>query len=169
MRHIKNTIRDTTTPSWLSSVPSNFGDAAAGTLKADEWRTMSTVYFPLALISLWGEGTLHESPDLAAKLRRVLDHTMGLVCAVSLACARSMSRTRAAAYLQYMKAYIGDLQNIHPKIDHRTIHHMALHIYDFLLLFGPVRSWWCFPFERLVGKIQRLLSNHKFGKLLLSS
>ncbi|KAF9066186.1 hypothetical protein BDP27DRAFT_1150464, partial [Rhodocollybia butyracea] len=33
--------------------------------------------------------------------------------------------------------------------------HTAGHIYDFLLLFGPVMSWWCFPFERLIGALQK--------------
>jgi len=40
-----------------------------------------------------------------------------------------------------------------------------MHLPLFFSLFGPVRSWWCFPFERLIGQIQRLLSNHKLGKV----
>jgi hypothetical protein len=54
MKHIQDVIANTATPSWLNLVPYNFSDAAAGPLKADEWRTMTTVYIPLALISLWG-------------------------------------------------------------------------------------------------------------------
>ena len=27
---------------------------------------------------------------------------------------------------------------------------MALHLPDYLLLYGPVHSWWTFPFERLI-------------------
>ena len=34
-------------PSWLQSVPRKFGDKSSGTLKADEWRTMATVYLPI--------------------------------------------------------------------------------------------------------------------------
>lgn len=52
LERIRQVIRDADTPSWLSSVPKNFGDAAAGTLKADEWRVFATVYLPLALVSL---------------------------------------------------------------------------------------------------------------------
>ena len=37
LQHIKNVIADTMVPSRVGSVPWNFGDAAAGTLKADEW------------------------------------------------------------------------------------------------------------------------------------
>ena len=74
------------TPSWLRSVPRNFGDASTGTLKADEWRTMFTIYLPLALVNLWGDGMSHESLDDASRLRLVLDHTMALVSAITLAC-----------------------------------------------------------------------------------
>ncbi|KAF8867824.1 hypothetical protein BD779DRAFT_1615764 [Infundibulicybe gibba] len=68
------------------------------------------------------------------------------------------------AYHKYMISYIEDLSDTHPDVTKRTNHHMALHIYNFLLLFGPVHSWWCFPFERLIGILQRLPTNNKFGK-----
>jgi hypothetical protein len=42
---------------------------------------------------------------------------------------------------------------------------MAFHLYDFLLLFGAVRSWWMFPFERLIGHLQRIPKNHQEGNL----
>ena len=164
MQHIRNVIKHTVTPSWINSVPYNFGDAAAGPLKADEWRTMSTIYLPLALVSLWGEGTSHPSADIGVKLRRVLDHTMALVSAVTLACSRTTSQAHATAYRDYIVIYIRELQNLHPEATRRTNQHMAMHIYDFLQLFGPVHSWWCFPFERLIGQLQRMTNNHKYGK-----
>jgi hypothetical protein len=166
MQRIRDVIEHTATPSWINSVPYNFGDAAAGPLKADEWRTMATIYLPLALISLWGEGTSHPSPDICIKLRRVLDHTMALVSAVTLLCLRTTSQARAIAYRTYMAIYIRELQDLHPEATRRTNHHMAMHIYDFLCLFGPVHSWWCFPFERLIGQLQRMTNNHKYGQFL---
>ena len=169
MDHIRNVVRDTVTPSWLGSIPSNFGSAAAGTMKADQWRTMYTVYLPIALVSLWGEGTSHSSTDVAQKLRSVLDHTMELVSAIHLACRRTMTRARATAYRSHVTKWLCDLQKMYPDLDHRTNNHMAIHIYDFLLLFGPVRSWWCFPFERLIGQLQRLPHNHQFGKFIDTS
>ena len=57
MQRIRDVVCDTVTPSLISSGPYNFGDASAGTLKADEWHTMSTIYIPLALVSMWGVGT----------------------------------------------------------------------------------------------------------------
>jgi hypothetical protein len=167
MAQIKQVIAETQVPSWLNSVPYNFGDAGAGMVKADEWRNLSTIFLPLALIRMWGEGTQHPSSDIATKFRHILDHTMLLVSAVSLACKHTMTAHRSAAYLQYMTQYIRDFLVIHIDINPRPNMHMAMHIPHFLHLFGPVRSWWCFPFERLIGQIQRLHSNHKFGNLCL--
>ncbi|KAG2737921.1 hypothetical protein P692DRAFT_201732258 [Suillus brevipes Sb2] len=92
---------------------------------------------------------------------------MSLVSAVHIACLRFMTVARAQAYRGYIVAWIRDLQVLHPHAPHRTNGHMALHVWDYLQLFGPVRSWWCFPYERLIGQLQRLPINHIFGKFLL--
>ena len=52
MQHIHDVIKDTVTPHLINSVPYNYNEAAAGVLKADEWRNMATIFFPLALISM---------------------------------------------------------------------------------------------------------------------
>ena len=138
MVRIKQVIRETQVPSWLNSVPHDFGDAGAGMVKADEWHNLSTIFLPLALISMWGEGTQHPSPDIATKFCCILDHTMLLVSAVSLACMHKMTARRSAAYLQYMTQYICDLLVIHVDINPCPNMHMAMHIPHFLRLFGPV-------------------------------
>jgi hypothetical protein len=161
MCRIKDVIRDITTPSWLESVPNNYGDAAAGTLKADEWCNLSTIFIPLALISIWGKGTSHPSLQDTVMLHQILDHTMLVVSAISLVCMRTMTQTRATAYLDAMAQYLKDLIILHPETSYHPNHHMSMHLPHFLHLFGPVHSWWCFPFERLIGQIQRLLSTIK--------
>ncbi|KIK20354.1 hypothetical protein PISMIDRAFT_51162, partial [Pisolithus microcarpus 441] len=135
---VRSVVRDTVTPSWLGSVPINFGDSAAGTIKADEWRTLVTVHLPLALISLWGTTQANPRNNDGPDLRVVLDHTMDLV---------------------------STLKTIYPTFSVRPNHHASFHIYDYLMLFGPVHSWWSFPFERLIGMLQRLPKNHKSGEL----
>ena len=163
MRRIHKVVRDTNTPSWVNSVPSAFGDASTGTLKADEWCTMITIYLPIALISLWSTG-VSESPHRAAPhLQLVLNHIMALVSAVILASMRTSTESRAKAYQENMVEYLHNLKELFPHVTYRPNHHMALHISDFLLLFGPAHSWWCFPFERLIGQLQRLPTNHLFG------
>ena len=118
----------------------NFGDAAAGPLKADGWWMMTTVYIPLALISLWGDdGT---SRPATAKFSHILDHTMASVSAVSVACLQTMTEPRRSACHHCMAMWVGGLQKIHSGSNNCVNGHMALHIYDFLCLFGPVHSWW---------------------------
>jgi hypothetical protein len=159
-------VKKTVTPSWLGSVPYNFGEVAAGSLKADEWRSMATVYLPIALVISWGECSSHPSLEDATHFRRILDHTMALFQAVRLACLRTMTPARLTAYRVHIARYVRDLRSLHPDFNACPNHHMAQHIYDFLILFGPVRSWWSFPFERLIGVLQRLPINHKFGEYI---
>lgn len=167
MQTIRDVISQTTVPSWVSSVPRNFGDAAAGTLKADEWRTLITIYLPIALIYSWGELASHPTPYAAARLREVLDHTMLLISAIVIACKRNMSEYRCQAYLQCMTQYISSLISIHPHATHRPYGHMSLHLPHFFNLFGPAKTFWTYPFERLIGHIQRLISNHRLGKVYI--
>ncbi|KAI0740301.1 hypothetical protein C8Q76DRAFT_609410, partial [Earliella scabrosa] len=150
----------TVTPSWVSSVPRRFGAAAVGTPKADEWRTVFTLYLPITMIFLFAY-----EPCLDPQFTRILNHTMQLVCAVTLACKRTTTARRIARYRDYLTNYIRDLRVIFPHLQFESIHHMSFHIPDFLELFGPVHSWWCFPFERLIGQLQRLPTNHRFGEL----
>jgi hypothetical protein len=169
LQHVRNVIRDTVTPSWLDSVPTNFGAAGAGTIKAGEWQIIATIYAPLALCSIWGEHTSSCSKNAQEKMRQILDHTMDLLLAIRIACMSTMTRSHTNAYDLLMRKYVGRLQQLHPTATHRPNHHMALHLPHFLRLFGPTRSWWTFPFERLVGILQRLPTNDKFGTQSLAS
>jgi hypothetical protein len=40
---------------------------------------------------------------------------------------------------------------------------MALHLHEYLLLFGPVHAWWTFSFERMIGMLQQMQTNSKIG------
>lgn len=163
LQHIRKVIAETSTPSWIESVPRNYGEARAGVLKADEWRTLSTIYLPIALISIWGVGSYHPSPNETSRFSEVLDHTMLLVSAVMIGCKRTMSHSRRDAYLKYMTQYISNLLIIHPDASVRPYAHLSLHLPYFFDLFGPARCFWTYPFERLIGQIQRLMTNHKIG------
>ncbi|KAF8576081.1 hypothetical protein K439DRAFT_1368184, partial [Ramaria rubella] len=88
MEHVRDVLNNTVTPLWLNSVPYNFGESAAGMLKANEWRTLSTMYLPLALVSLWGAGMMHQDAEMTRRLRATLDHTMTLFSTVHLICMR---------------------------------------------------------------------------------
>lgn len=163
MEHIRDVIHRTDTPTSINSVPTNFGSASAGTMKADEWRTLFAIYLPVALICLWGEDSPHPLAQSSEHARDILQNTMDLVCAVLVATKRMMSPRRARAYRDYLVRYVEGLKVLYPDHDIKPNVHMAFHVYEFLLLYGPMHSWWCFPFERLIGHLQRLPQNHIFG------
>lgn len=150
--------KETTKPSWVESIPEDFGAAAAGTPKAAEWRTLFRLYLPLALISLLSQSA---SPHFVA----TVDNTMELVLALIVGCRGTTSRRRADSYRDHLRSYIEGLKTLYPNLQLHSIHHLAFHIHDFLMLFGPVPSWWCFPYERLIGTLQRTNHNHIFGEL----
>lgn len=165
MQHVRDVIKATTTPSWINSVPTNYGDARAGTIKADEWRTLSVIYLPIALTTLWGDENGAPPPE-NAPLLPILDHSMALFQAVTLVCRYTTNKERAMKFCHLLKDWVDGLYTLFPHVrkhKKRDNVHMSFHLYDFLLLFGPVVSWWAFPFERLIGKLQRIETNDKIG------
>jgi hypothetical protein len=165
IQYIQIVIQTTTTPSWVNSVPHNYGHASAGSIKADEWRTLATVYLPIALVTLWGYDN-GSWPATDSCLLPILDHTMALFQAVTVVCRDTMNSERVLKYLGFMKTWVGSLREIHPHTERHAARpniHAALHVQDFVLLHGPVMSWWCFPFERLVGVLQKVKTNDLVG------
>jgi hypothetical protein len=145
------------TPSWLTSIPCNLGEPSHGKLKADQWRTVGTLYLPVSLVRLWNQ---EEGPSRHKKLLNV---TLSLTSAVIIASSRTTSSAKADLYLQHMQAYINGIRELIPDYQFRPNHHMALHLSEYLRYFGPVHSWWTFPFERLIGFLQRAPTNLKQG------
>ncbi|KAJ7660942.1 hypothetical protein DFH06DRAFT_988705, partial [Mycena polygramma] len=156
-------IAQTVTPGWVGSVPHNYGDSNAGTIKAAEWRVLATIYLPIALILIWGD---HDPSTQPQRLLQMLDHSMALFTAVILVCRYTMTRERASKYRNLLKFWVDGLPDLHPHTRSHAMRpnvHMAFHIYDFLILFGPVISWWTFPFERVIGFLERINTNSHIG------
>ncbi|KAE9387234.1 hypothetical protein BT96DRAFT_792614, partial [Gymnopus androsaceus JB14] len=81
LSYIQEVIRETQKPSWLDVVPKNYGEAKAGSIKAGEWRTLSSLYLPVALIIRWGDNDGCAPPNDESEsglLLKALDHTMAL-------------------------------------------------------------------------------------------
>lgn len=161
MEQIRSDISQLLTPTWMTSIPSNLGTAAHGKLKADQWRALGTVYLPLSLIALWG--TTAED-DRSRRCCEILNATLSLLSAVIIASSRTSSAENANSYLRYMTDYLESIKRLFPAYKLRPNHHMAMHLHEILLLFGPVHAWWTFPFERLIGMLQRMPHNGKMGK-----
>ena len=162
LSRVQGVINRTVTPSWIGSVPKNFGEAKAGTIKADQWRSLWTIYIPLAFISLWGDGVPQPAPN-AIMMKKALKTSMALSAVATLACYRTTTHQRAKDFREALREHVEGIKTLFPGFLLPS-HHLAFHISDFLLLFGPAKSWWCFPFERLIGQLQRQPHNHRFGE-----
>lgn len=142
-------------PSWVSSVPAEFGSQGSGKLKADQWRALGTIHLPVAMAMLWSK-----SDD---RHKQLLDVTFSLVSAIIVACSHVTSQKHAEMYRQYMNNYVEGIKVLFPDLKHRPNHHIALHLHEYILQYGPIHSWWTFPFERLIGIVQRIPNNGKDG------
>ena len=148
-------------PTWMTSVPSNLGEATHGKLKADQWHALGTTYLPLSLIRLWG--LTNTGSPRSRRCREILNLTMSLLSAVTVASSHSMSPALANSYLQHMQAYLAGLKEVFTEYGFHPNHHIALHLHQYLLRFGPVHGWWTFPFERMIGMLQCMPTNGKIG------
>ena len=155
------------TPSWMTSVPSQLGSSSHGKLKADQWRALGTTHLLLSLTRLWG--TQADGSPRSVRCLEILDVTMSLISAIVTATSHTVTPASASAYQKHMLDYINGIKRLFPDYQLHPNHHMSLHISEFLLLFGPVHSWWTFPFERLIGTVQRMPHNGKVGKTLFQN
>lgn len=160
MDELWHDIETMVTPSWLTSVPHNLGEASHGKLKADQWRTVGSTYLPMTLIRLWSRG---DGPG-ADKRREYLDLTITLLSAVNIATSRVTSEANSVAYEQLIIQYRKKLRTLFPDYAAHPNHHMAVHLGEYLRMYGPVYGWWTFPFERLIGTLQRISTNYKPGE-----
>lgn len=151
-------IPEVSIPAWVGRVASNFGTPGHGTPKADEFRNAALVHLPIALINMLAADQ-SKSADL--------DWFLDLVTAVNLATRRSGSASRTLEYMTYMRRY--QLGLVRRGFSAQPNHHAALHLGDFLPLFGPVRTWWAFATERQIGLIQKIRTNNRFGKAVSNS
>lgn len=148
-------IQKLVTPSWVSSVPPEFGSPGSGKVKADQWRTLGTIHLPVALALLWGSS----SDDH----KQLLNATFALLSAIIIACSHVTSQEHAEQYLGFMRNYVEAIKRLFPNLRLLPNHHLALHLHEYLNQYGPIHSWWTFPFERLIGIIQRIPNNGKHG------
>ena len=100
------------------------------------------------------------APFAANKFLMSLGNGVGFALTTS----RTTSSAHADAYLQHMQDYLEGLKLLFPDYTFHPNHHMALHLHKYIRLYGPVHSWWAFPFERVIGMLQHISTNYKQGR-----
>jgi hypothetical protein len=161
LRQIRKDIASTIRPGWQTGPPPNFGSPAHGKPKADQWRSSIEFDIPVSLVQLWAACADILDDDRRQKL---VESTMFLATAIRWATSYRTSQRHADEYMKNMRAYLKSLCDLFPEMKLRPNHHNALYLGEFLLRFGPVHGWWMFPFERLIGLLQKVNTNKKMGK-----
>jgi hypothetical protein len=148
-------MRDTQLPSWVSPAPPNWGTRERGKLSADNWQVISTIHLPITLIRLWREET--------GRKQALLENFMDLVSAVRIANMRVSSPNQIDSYNKLMLRYLTGVKTLFPNYSLRPTHHAALHLGDFMQLFGPNHPRTSMYYERYINFLHRLNTNQKIG------
>lgn len=157
-------LRSTMRPTWQRGPPLNFGCAAHGKLKADQWRSAIEFDIPMFLSQHWSYSDAEVLIDnKKGRRRQLLASTMLLSTAIQWGTSDVTSQIHVEEYTQRMIAYLECILDLYPSFKLRPNHHGALHIGPFLLRFGPMRGWWMYPFERIIGILQKTNTNSKLG------
>ncbi|KAI0688341.1 hypothetical protein C8T65DRAFT_530288, partial [Cerioporus squamosus] len=143
----------TALPTSVGRAPVNVGSAAAGTLSADQWRTLCTIHLPVTLVRMWAH--LPESD----RRRKMLDNFLHMVIAVRYGTARRMSAIRIQTYDYHILKYVHGLRDLFPEQELVPNQHLALHLGEVLYRFGPTQSYWAFPFERYIRLLRQAKIN----------
>ncbi|KAI0703502.1 hypothetical protein C8T65DRAFT_578774, partial [Cerioporus squamosus] len=149
-------------PSAIGRAPPNVGSAGAGTLSADQWRTLCMVHLVVSLTRLWGWLPAED------RRRELLDNFLDLVAAVRYGNVRRTSRSRISTYNYHIFRYVRGLRRLFPEQDLVPNHHLALHHGEVLENFGPSHAYWGFPFERKIRILRHAKINYRHGNAVPS-
>lgn len=166
INEIQARLRTISRPTWHRGPPTNLGDAEHGKLKAEQWRTAIEFDLPVILFRLWTGRSSGEDSGRCSRMEKLAHSTMLLAIAIRWGTSHVTSDQHAHRYKEYMRMYLESLREVFPDIEFRPNHHMALHLDDFLRRYGPLHGWWMFPFERIIGCLQKTKTNHKIGEYL---
>lgn len=160
---IRDDIAATVRPSKYAAPPANLGHVSHGKLKADEWKSCFEFDIPVSLLRIETRRSAagKQEDEYHAKL---VHSTFLLAIAIRWATSHRTSAIHAENYTKTIKSYLETLRSLRPTERFRPNHLNALLIGRYLRLYGPVRGWWMFPFERVIGDLQQSNTNNKLGK-----
>ncbi|KAL5512295.1 hypothetical protein ACEPAG_8361 [Sanghuangporus baumii] len=165
-QYLQHVVKNTTIPTWVRSVPINCDFPFAGKMEADEWRTLTTIFLPLAF-TLYYFGDELQDDAYRVRFKNIMDRTMQLSQAVTVLFRETTSESEIYAYERHLDSYIRDVCLVHPGAELEPNMHLSTHITDFLQGFGSVRSWSMIPFKNLIYSLKNLARNNQLGKFVL--
>jgi hypothetical protein len=162
---VQSIIAQIQRPPSQQPLPSNFGSPSHGKLKSSQWATGIEFDLTVALVKLWlSEKSNGDDMGIQQQRVKAINATIYLSIALRWATSSIVTKAHAERYLHWMRKYLDAILDLHPEMDLKPSHHAALHIPEFLERFGPMRGWWMYFFEQLIGLLQLVKINYKFGK-----
>jgi hypothetical protein len=149
----------TVLPSWVEPAPERAGSKGHGKLSADNWEAIGTIHLPVTLIRLWAR-----CPPASREYRMLLNF-LDLVNAIEIANMFTTSPSSRAQYDALMMRYLDGLKELFPETPIVPNHHLALHISDYQVLWGPspeIEGW---GWERNNHDLTLITTNHRWGTL----
>lgn len=164
LQRLQSDIADTIRPSHSTGPPARIGTKAQGKLKADQWKAAIDFEIPVFLMKYWYASDSADLNDADRSKHELALNTMYLACAIRQGITYQTSERQIQSYAECMLAYLKDLRRIRPDLSLLPSHHNVMHTPAFLLRFGPMPGWWMFPFERVIGLLQKVKTNGKIGE-----
>jgi hypothetical protein len=159
---IREDIVDTVRPSYATIPPPEMGTAGSGKLKAGEWLAAYEFDLPVTLVHI-----LATDKTLTNGSRELIKATLYLAIVIRFGLSNTTSAAHCDKYLDYYAKYMAIIRKLYPRIRLRPNQHAAFHFPDFLLRFGPARGFWMLPYERLIGRLQKMDMNFRPGPFLV--
>ncbi|KAH8999755.1 hypothetical protein EDB92DRAFT_1790170 [Lactarius akahatsu] len=163
LKVIQDDIVATVRPQWHAAPPADLGQVSHGKLKADEWRSCFEFDIPVSLLCIETQRIASGRPTDEHRAKLV-HSTFLLATAIRWATSHRTLTMHIEKYTNTMKNYLKMLKDLHPNKRFRPNHVNALLISNYLCLYGPVRGWWMFPFERVIGDLQHSSTNNILGE-----
>ncbi|KAF6741488.1 hypothetical protein DFP72DRAFT_862125 [Ephemerocybe angulata] len=161
MEFLHQGLSDAVVPSYLARLPTNFGDASHGKLKADQWLIGFSVFFPLILPELWAANGAKRKLDL-------LDNFAHLVTCTNIVCSSSVSNEDADRYTEHYVEYRRSARDLFSRSSSRPNHHYAMHNGPHMKFYGPLMPLSEYPYETHNGTLQKIKTNHHLWELDLT-
>ncbi|MBW0565380.1 hypothetical protein O181_105095 [Austropuccinia psidii MF-1] len=149
-------------PGNIQPLPKDLGSPKHGKLKAMQWVSLWKYVIPLIILNLFVSDV--NNIEKLVNRYNLLQNTAFLVRCTNLITSwplkKSIGRNFEKTYFKYGKTSQSVFKNVNilPK------HHYALHVRKQMDLWGPMGGVAEFWGERLVGMLQQLKTNDKFGK-----
>jgi hypothetical protein len=166
LKALQTEIATVIRPPYCQGPPSNLGNPGHGKLKADQWKTCMEFDLPIFIAQNWARETsaAGQDPEITARRDKVYENIMQLAVAIRWGTSYKTSAQHSQKFEENLVLYLRSLLILYPDIKFRPNHHASLHIGPLLAQFGPVHGWWMFPFERIIGLLQKINTNNKMGK-----